>query len=55
MPKGLYMYAVHKNGQFCDYISHPQILTIDLLFKNIRIHKHVTNSKIPQRPSTSTS
>ena len=35
-----------KNDQFCDP-THPQKLTIDLLFNNDRIRKYVTNFKTP--------
>ena len=35
-----------KNDQFCDP-THPQKLTIDLLFKNDRIRKYVANFKTP--------
>ena len=37
-----------KNNQFCDPPPlHPQKGTIDLLFKNNRIRKRVTNFKTP--------
>ena len=35
-----------NNDLFCDF-THPQKLTIDLLFKNDRICKYVANFKTP--------
>ena len=53
--KGSSIYDVHKNSQFFDSPPHPYPLhsqnwTIDLLFKNNRIRKHVTNFKTPPPP-----
>ena len=51
-PKGSSIYDVHKNDQFWPplYTHHPQKWTIDLLFKNNKIRKHMTNFKTAPTP-----
>ena len=50
--KGSSIYDVHKKLPifWSPYPHHPQKWTIDLLFKNNRIRKHVTNLKTPSPP-----
>ena len=39
-----------KKDHFCDPYLHPQNWTVDLLFKNNIIRKHVANFKNPFTP-----
>ena len=48
-PRGPFIYGVHKKWPifWSPYLHHPQKWTIDLMFKNNRIRKHMTNFKTP--------